>query len=149
MVLFTLSLIIYAFVTLLIKVAMKTFEVTPQELVYYVSIVVCLCFYTLAKTSGHDVLKVPVFMYKSIFFRILAGFFSDIFLFLAFTYTSYSKGIVIYFTNTLMIPFFGRCILKEKILKVDILAIALGFVGMVLIIQPYKIVQGDQLPTVE
>ena len=111
---------------------------------------VCLCFYTLAKSSGNDVLNVPVFMYKSIFFRILAGFFSDIFLFLAFNYTSYSKGIVIYFTNTLMIPFFGRCILKEKILKVDILAIALGFIGMILIIQPYKMVaKEDQSPIVK
>lgn len=148
MVLFTLSLIIYAFVTLLIKVAMTTFEVSPQELVYYVSIVVCLCFYTLAKSSGHDILNVPVFMYRSIFFRILAGFFSDIFLYLAFNYTTYSKGVCIFFTNTLMIPFFGRCILKEKILKVDILAITVGFIGMILIIQPYKIVQ-TQSPTVE
>ena len=87
-------------------------------------------------------------MYQSIFMRILAGFFSDIFLYLAFNYTNYSKGVCIFFTNTLMIPFFGRCILKEKILKVDILAILAGFVGMVLIIQPYKVLQNSS-PTVD
>ena len=110
---------------------------------YYVSLVVCLCFYALAKSSGHDVLAVPGYMYQSIFFRILFGFFSDIFLYIAFNYTNYSKGVCIFFTNTLMIPFFGRCILKEKILKVDILAIAAGFVGMILIIQPFKIVKDE------
>ena len=66
------------------------------------------------------------------------GFFSDILLFVGFTYTNYSKGICLFFTNTLMIPLFASCILKEKIKKVDIVAILLSFVGMFLIIQPFK-----------
>ena len=59
---------------------------------------------------------------------------SDIFLYMAFAYTNYSKAICIFFTNTLMLPFFARCILKEKILKWDVIGISVGFVGMILII---------------
>ena len=69
--------------------------------------------------------------------RILGGFFSDIFLYIAFTYMNYSKGICIFFMNTLMIPLFARCILKEPILKVDAFGIIIGFFGMILIIQPF------------
>ena len=66
------------------------------------------------------------------------GYFSDIFLFVAYVYTSYSKCQCIFFTNTLMIPFFAKCILNENIKKVDIVAILLSFIGMILIIQPFK-----------
>ena len=63
---------------------------------------------------------------------------SDILLYMAFGYTNYSKAICIFFTNTLMLPFFARCILKEQIRKGDIIGICFGFAGMILIIQPYK-----------
>ena len=43
-----------------------------------------------------------------------------------------------------MIPFFARCILKEKIKKVDLVAIIISFVGMILIIQPFG---GGQVST--
>jgi len=33
-----------------------------------------------------------------------------------------------------MIPFFGKCILKENIIKWDIIAIVCGFAGMILIV---------------
>ena len=62
---------------------------------------------------------------------------------MAFAYTNYSKAICIFFINTLLIPFFARCILKEKILKWDIFGIVVGFAGMILIIQPYKAVGND------
>ena len=76
-------------------------------------------------------------MYSAIMMRILGGFFSDILLYIAFTYMNYSKGICIFFMNTLMIPLFARCILKEPILKVDAFGILMGFAGMILIIQPF------------
>lgn len=83
-------------------------------------------------------MNIPPSMYSAITMRILGGFFSDNFLYIAFTYMSYSKGICLFFMNTLMIPLFARCILKEPILKADGVGIAIGFVGMILIVQPFK-----------
>ena len=77
--------------------------------------------------------------------RIFAGFLSDVVLYSAFQYTSYSKAICIFFTNTLMIPFFGRCILKEKIKKTDCCAILIGFAAMIMIIQPFKMIKTPNL----
>ena len=136
MILFTSSLIIYSFVTLLIKVAMNNFLLSPQEVLYFVSLIVLLGFYF--SSRGQDILNIPPNMYSAILMRILGGFFSDIFLYIAFTYMSYSKGICIFFMNTLMIPIFARCILKEPILKIDGFGIAMGFIGMILIVQPFK-----------
>lgn len=70
--------------------------------------------------------------------RVLGGFLSDVLLFAAFNYTNYSKALCLFFLNTLMIPFFARCIVKEKILKWDICGIGIGFIGMILIIRPFK-----------
>lgn len=78
--------------------------------------------------------------------RGVSGFFSDIFTYLAYNYTSFSKTQAIFFTNTLMIPFFALCILKEPLRKQDIIAIIISFVGMILIIQPFKT---DSLESVE
>ena len=59
---------------------------------------------------------------------------SDIFLYMALEYTSYSKAIAVFFTNTLMIPIIASIYLKEKMLKWDIVGIILGFSGMIMII---------------
>ena len=44
-----------------------------------------------------------------------------------------------------MIPFFAKCMLNESIKKVDIVAILLSFIGMILIIQPFKSAQGSEV----
>ena len=40
-----------------------------------------------------------------------------------------------------MVPFVARFINKERVLKWDLLAILIGFIGMIMVVQPYKIVQ--------
>ena len=85
-------------------------------------------------SKGNDILNIPPNMYHAVFMRILGGFLSDILLYIAFNRMNYSKGICIFFMNTLMIPIFARCILKEPILKIDSFGIVMGFVGMFLII---------------
>ena len=69
--------------------------------------------------------------------RVLGGFLSDVLLFAGFNFTNYSKALCLFFTNTLMIPFFARIIVKEKILKWDFVGILIGFIGMVLVIEPF------------
>jgi drug/metabolite transporter (DMT)-like permease len=101
---------------------------------YYFSIVTVILSYLSTKAYKEDILELEQSTYKGVVGRFIMGYFSDILLFVAFTYTNYSKGICIFFTNTLMIPFFASCILKEKVKKVDIVAILLSFIGMILII---------------
>jgi drug/metabolite transporter (DMT)-like permease len=83
-------------------------------------------------------LNIPPELYGAIAMRVVGGFLSDILLYMAITYINYSKGICIFFMNTLLIPIFARCILGEPILRIDSFAIMMGFVGMVLIVQPFK-----------
>jgi drug/metabolite transporter (DMT)-like permease len=101
---------------------------------YYYNIIISVNFAMSAKWYGKDVLDIPSELYFSLFMRIVGGFFSDVFLYIAFNQTKYSKAVCLCFTNTLLIPFFGRCIIKEKILKYDVLAIIIGFAGMLMII---------------
>jgi len=70
--------------------------------------------------------------------RIICGVLSDVLLYMAFEYTDYSKAFCLFFTNTLMIPFLAKCMLKEPLKVVDIFALVVGFTGMILMIQPYK-----------
>lgn len=134
MILFSVALVIYSFQTLMIKLATKRYLVTPQELLYYFSIITFVFSFISSKINGKDVFDIPPKMYFAVTMRFVMGFLSDILTFIAFTYTSYSKGMCIFFTNTIMIPFFARCILKEKIKYTDMIAILVSFGGMILII---------------
>lgn len=138
MLLFSSALVLYSFSSLCIKVAMNDYGVSAQEVLYYVSLVVLLCFYVSSRSNKEDILNIPSSQHKLLFFRCLGGFLSDILLYMAFGYTNYSKAICIFFTNTLMLPFFASCLLKEPIRKGDVIGICFGFAGMMLIIQPYK-----------
>lgn len=94
----------------------------------------CLLSFATTKVYKENLIDLSPKLYKPVIGRFVMGYFSDIFLFVAYVYTSYSKCQCLFFTNTLMIPFFAKCILKEKIKKVDIVAIVLSFGGMILII---------------
>jgi len=83
-------------------------------------------------------------VYKPLVIRVIFGFLSDIFLFFALSLTTYSKATAIFFTNTLMIPFMARFILKEQMLKTDVIGIVIGFIGMFLIVQPFSVVSGGE-----
>jgi len=61
-----------------------------------------------------------------------------VFLFIALLFTDYSKAMAVFMTNTLWIPVIAHFYLHEKMYKWDIIGIILAFVGMLLIIQPFK-----------
>ena len=82
--------------------------------------------------------ELPPARYLDMFFRVLAGFLSDILVFIAYSYTSQSRVICIFFSLSLMVPFMAVIILKESINKFDIIGIIIGFIGMMLVIQPWR-----------
>jgi drug/metabolite transporter (DMT)-like permease len=97
----------------MVKVSLQKFTLTPQEVSYYVSLVAVPLHYANNVVHKEDVLNIPHNLYFAMLVRVVGGFLSDIFLFFALTLTNYSKATTIFFTNTLMIPFMARAILKE------------------------------------
>ena len=67
-------------------------------------------------------------------FRCIFGVLSDVLLFAAFEFTSFSKAFSLFFINTLMAPFLGQAILGEPIKKWDIIGILCGFGGMLMLV---------------
>ena len=59
-------------------------------------------------------------------------------MFVSYEYISYSKGLCLFMTNTLIAPFLASHMLKERIKRWDIIGILLGFCGMIFLIQPWK-----------
>lgn len=74
-----------------------------------------------------------------LFARVFTGSFADAFLFMAFSYTNYSRAFCIFFTNNLMLPFMARWMLGEKIKFWDVVGIVAGFVGVLILVQPWKV----------
>ena len=79
----------------------------------------------------------------------MTGVLSDVLLFVAFEFTSFSKAFALFFTSTLIAPFLGRAILGEAIKKWDIIAIMLGFGGMLMLVNPFGSSEDPATTTVE
>jgi len=84
MLLFSLALAIYSTASLLVKMSMETYFLTPQESLYYVSLMVLLCFYGSIITNKQDILNIAPESYFPLFMRCLCGFLSEILLYMAF-----------------------------------------------------------------
>ena len=73
-----------------------------------------------------------------LFMRVFTGSFADVLLFLAFGYTNYSRAFCIFLTNNLLLPFMANCMLNEKIKFWDVVGVLAGFVGVIILVQPWK-----------
>ena len=70
-------------------------------------------FYAFAKMQKVDIFNIPKEAQIDLLFRCIFGVLSDVLLFAAFEFTSFSKAFALFFTNTLMAPFLGKAILGE------------------------------------
>lgn len=131
------TLLAYAIYCLGVKVTMKNFNLNVPELMYYCSLILILPFYTLVRLFKQDVLGVLAEDQINLTKRILAGFVADSLLFAAMNMTSYARAFALFFTNTLMSPFIAKSMLGEKVKNWDIVGIIIGFIGMLLIVQPF------------
>ena len=110
---------------------------------YYYSLVTVLLMYVTMRYLGKNALEIPQHLCGTVVKRVVAGFFSDIFLALAIVYTNYSKAMCIAFLSTVCIPVCAYFILGDKIKIVDFVAIILSFSGTLLIIQPWNSDQSE------
>ena len=116
---------------------LSTYHLSVPEVSYYIAVFLVLMFYMFARSQKVDIFGVPKEAQWDLLIRCLYGVLSDVLLFVAFEFTSFSKAFCIFFSNTLMAPFLSRAILGEPIKKWDIIAILCAAVGMFMIIQPF------------
>lgn len=83
-------------------------------------------------------MEIPRNMFWPLVGRCTCGFLSDVTLYLAFTYTSYSKAFCIHKMESLFSPFIAYYALGESVKTADLMGIWLGFTGVVLMLQPWN-----------
>ena len=135
--LFSFSMALYSVYCMLIKIMLTSYQLTVPELSYYIAVFLVIMFYLFARIQKVDILKIPKAAQFDLLLRSMFGVLSDILLFIAFEFTSFSKAFALFFTNTLMAPFLSRAILGEPIKMWDIIAILCGFGGMLLLVHPF------------
>ena len=97
-----------------------------------------LFYYLTLRGKKTDIMDVPREQLPTIAKRVTIGFFTNVLLYSAQLLTSYRKAMVIFFTNTLMIPLMAKIILNEPLMASHITGIVLGFIGMLFTAVPYK-----------
>ncbi|CAI2373296.1 unnamed protein product [Moneuplotes crassus] len=83
-----------------------------------------------------DIISIPKECRSVLLCRALFGSISLCCLFASMKYTSISKSNILFFTGPLYVPFLSYFFLKEGISKIDILALVMGFSGILLINSP-------------
>jgi drug/metabolite transporter (DMT)-like permease len=135
--LFMIALIAFAFYGLGTKITMRAFNLNVPELMYYTAVILIGPFYWVVRSYKKDVLGVHSKDVENLVKRIICGFLADSLLFAAMNTTSYSRAFCLFFTNTLMSPFIASRMLGQPIKKWDIVGIIIGFLGMLMIVQPF------------
>jgi len=127
--------------TFLCKIVIFKFHLSAFEITYsFCAPLVPLSFIGVKfiAPKSVDVLDIPKNMFWPLVGRSITGFLTDVILFLAFTYTSYSKAFAVNKTESLFSPFIAYFVLGEAVRAVDILGIILSFGGMLLMLQPWN-----------
>lgn len=138
MIYFALGVTCFACYTLSVKVALVKYSLNVPELSYYNSFILIGAFYFLAKKANVNILAIKNKVKKDLFLRTITGFAADLGLFVAFTFTTFSRANCLFFTHPMLLPFLAKGLIGEKIKLWDIIGIIIGFVGVLFLVQPWK-----------
>ena len=84
MLVFCLSMIVFSFLTMLIKMTISKFGITAYELTYYQSIV-CLVYMSInLKIHKQDLRTIPSNCYSTVVLRVFFGVLTDVFINMSF-----------------------------------------------------------------
>ena len=119
---------------LMVKTTMKHYYISVAELCYTYSILVIPFLFLTSRMSSVDLLEIPLKLQKDLLLRCITGCACDLLMFYAYHYTSYSKALCLFFTNTLYCPFLAAYMLGERVKTWDVVAIVFGFTGMLLLV---------------
>jgi drug/metabolite transporter (DMT)-like permease len=148
--LFMACLVLFCIQTLVVKITLTKFQITAFELAYQFCTPLVLISYLTMKRSvpkDFDFLQIPRKMFWPLLGRCMCGFLSDVTLYLAFTYTSYSKAFCVHKMESLFSPFIAFYTLGETVKSADLIGVVLGFGGMLLMLQPWSSQEQNSLET--
>jgi drug/metabolite transporter (DMT)-like permease len=135
--LFSCACICFCVFALLSKLALEKFLLSVPELCYLISCTTVPVFLIFTFVFKQNVFNIPRECQSDLFWRSVTGVFCDVFLFLAYEYTNYSKGFCLFWAGGLVVPFLAYWIIGEPVKKWDIIGISSGIVGMLLIVRPW------------
>ncbi len=70
--------------------------------------------------------------------RMIYGSLNDLFWYTAIEFTNFSKVNAVNYSSGLLMPFFAKYMLGDKIVKAHLVAIAFAFTGMLMMVKPFK-----------
>jgi len=142
--------ILWSFGPLLLGIAYRYTNVRAYEIVYWKAIIMnvlnyFLCkYYTVlfpAEINGKsvtvDIIGLPKDVRLAATIRAIIGAIALWWYFGGTMYLSISKCNILFFTGPLYVPFMAYYFLGEPISKIDIFALTMGFIGMMLINNPF------------
>lgn len=135
------SLALFVVMTFMCKLVLVKFHLSAFEVTYTFCAPLIFLSYIgvkLIAPKETDILNIPKDKLLPLLGRSITGFLTDVILFLAFTYTSYSKAFAINKTESLFSPFIAYYTIGEAVRAVDILGIIISFGGMLLMLQPWS-----------
>eukprot|EP00347_Sterkiella_histriomuscorum_P018844 403343953 len=95
-------------------------------------------FYAHSYFCGQNLLDIKNGFQKFLIMRIVLGTMNDTFLYLSYEYVSYAKATSIQFGGSFVVPFLAYFMLGDKIHKSHLIFIFFGFIGILLMVQPYQ-----------
>lgn len=123
--------VLFSFMGVFVKLGAQYFS--SAELVFYRSLFGLLVIYLIIRAQGFDIATPH---WKKHLWRGLSGFFSLMLFFYAISALPLATAITLNYTSPLFLALFTVALLKEKPGWLLILATAVGFVGVVLLLRP-------------
>jgi drug/metabolite transporter (DMT)-like permease len=139
--LFIVCLALYCLQMLIVKIFMQKFHISAFEVTYQFCAPLVLFSYIGIKMTAPkstDFLNIPRDMFWPLLGRCTCGFLTEVTIFLAFTYTSYSKAFCIHKMESLFSPFIAYYTMREPVKSADLMGILLCISGMLLLLQPWR-----------
>ena len=143
--------IIWSANPLLLSLLFQHSEIDEFEVVYWKSIFMNIAnlflvryYYLIIPGSGSkeelpaDVIDLPSSWRKLCVLRAVFGSLALWAFFSSVKYTSISKANILFFTGPLYVPFLAYFFIGEQISKIDVLALLMGFIGIIMINNPFS-----------
>lgn len=120
----------------LVKICITTYNASASECIFYVYFIQFCLNYIYVRYFEVEIFSIPHEVRIYLFSRCFSQFMADACLYASFQYISYSKGLCLFFLNTIMVPFVAKAFLDYTLIKIDYIAAIFAFLALALISQP-------------
>lgn len=122
----------------LLKYLYTISQIKPFEALYWKSISMLVMNYFFVRSFGQYVMGVPRKFHKIIVIRATSGFIGVAGIFYAIKFLPVATANCLIMTNPMWVALFSFLALGEKLSPLDLLSIALAFIGVALVSDPFN-----------